>query len=323
MRVDIHYNRNSSGPIEAIFRSRGELRRLGIQVEFCRENPVQFEKGKVIAIQQTMMTEEILEGPGPLVLLERADAAISWARRYTQHPNVKKVIKGAVLKNLKMHNACRGRYHSYLLNPRKALKASVILKEEDFRKLVPGASYGAYDMMKRWISDRPLLGDRKYDIHFAGTVTYGGMEGETITRHRTSAVKAIKRIAGNHFIIEGRHAPRDEYDAAMQQSKIVVSPWGFGELAYRDYEALYAGAVLIKPDSAFVKTWPSILENEATYIPCRHDWKDLPEKVQYVKDSWKTLEEMRVRNREILLEHWQEKKIAEHYASIFESALKT
>jgi hypothetical protein len=316
--IDLHYKLNAKGPVEALLRSKDEFQRNGVDLINKGEEAIVNSNNRILMAQQFFITPSILEQNNKIILLERADASISWCRREIKHPNVKKVMKVSILRPIELNNKCWGRYHSYILDPSSTPPCRIELETEDLKKLTPGVSYGTYDVMKRWLEnsfdpdiDRPTL------IHFAGTTHYGNQH--EITRHRTSVMSEIRKIPGNHTLIDGRHIPRAVYDSTMKSSKIVVSPWGFGETAYRDYEALYAGAVLLKPDSNFVNSWPKIFENNLTYIPCSPFWDDLKDKVTYILDNWKSLREMRVKNREILLKYWKEATIVKYYLKIFES----
>lgn len=317
--VDLHYKSDSRGPVEAILRSRVELLKLGIQLNDKGPAPVVNSEGRLLAAQQFFLTPKVLDENPKIVMLERADASISWCRREANHEHVRKVVKISTLRPPALNNTCWGRYHSHLLDPKTAGPCRVELSPVVLGKLIPGASYAAYNIMKRWISQEiDMKAARPNTIHFAGTTVYG--DRHEITKHRTDAMRAVKTIPGQHVMINGRHMPRIEYDTKMTQSRIVLSPWGFGETAYRDYEALYAGAVLIKPDSGFVNTWPDVFINGVTYIPCASDWSDLKDRVKYVMDNWKSLESMRVSNRDLLLSYWSESCIASHYTKIFEEA---
>ena len=59
------------------------------------------------------------------------------------------------------------------------------------------------------------------------------------------------------------------------------SPFGLGEICYRDFEILFSGCLMIKPDMKHIKTWPNIYIPMETYIPCRWDFSDLEEKVRW------------------------------------------
>jgi hypothetical protein len=54
----------------------------------------------------------------------------------------------------------------------------------------------------------------------------------------------------------------------------MLSPFGWGEVCYRDFEAAIGGAVLIKPDMSHVETWPNIFTNNS-YIPLSWDLNEL------------------------------------------------
>ena len=49
----------------------------------------------------------------------------------------------------------------------------------------------------------------------------------------------------------------------------VLSPFGYGEICFRDFEAVLSGALLLKPDCGHLETWPDIY-GEGTYVPL--DW---------------------------------------------------
>ena len=42
----------------------------------------------------------------------------------------------------------------------------------------------------------------------------------------------------------------------------IVSPFGWGEICYRDFEAIIGGALLIKPDMSHISTWPDIFTQD-------------------------------------------------------------
>jgi hypothetical protein len=72
-----------------------------------------------------------------------------------------------------------------------------------------------------------------------------------------------------------------EYMDEMQRSKICFSPFGFGEVCWRDYEAVVAGALLVKPNMYHVVTDPNIFVENKSYVSVKWDLSDLGEKVDY------------------------------------------
>lgn len=80
--------------------------------------------------------------------------------------------------------------------------------------------------------------------------------------------------------------PQDRYYAELGDSKIVLSPFGWGEICFRDFEALCAGALLMKPDLSHMDTWPNIYIPYETYIPVSWDAEDIIEKAdQYLSND--------------------------------------
>ncbi|MDR0598525.1 MAG: glycosyltransferase [Treponema sp.] len=80
--------------------------------------------------------------------------------------------------------------------------------------------------------------------------------------------------------------PQTRYYRELDDSKIVLSPFGWGEVCFRDFEAVLAGALLFKPDMSHLKTWPNIYLPHETYVPLNWDGTDLREKTkQYLGDE--------------------------------------
>lgn len=72
-----------------------------------------------------------------------------------------------------------------------------------------------------------------------------------------------------------------KYMRELEQSKICFSPFGYGEVCWRDYEVIMCGALLVKPDMAHVQTDPNIFVPYETYVPVAWDFSDLEEKLNY------------------------------------------
>jgi hypothetical protein len=84
--------------------------------------------------------------------------------------------------------------------------------------------------------------------------------------------------------LQGR-APKRQYDREIGGSAVTLSPFGWGEICFRDFEAIASGSVLLKPDMAHLKTWPDVYHEEETYVPVRWDGSDLVERAEKILGS--------------------------------------
>lgn len=95
---------------------------------------------------------------------------------------------------------------------------------------------------------------------------------------RAPVVEQLERLATELRVL----APRDRVDQAryyreMLDAKLCVSPFGYGEICWRDFEAILCGSVLVKPDMGHVRTLPDVFIAGETYLPVRWDYADLGE----------------------------------------------
>lgn len=88
----------------------------------------------------------------------------------------------------------------------------------------------------------------------------------------------------------GVRIPQQQFYENMYNSKIVMAPIGYGEMAVRDIEAASFGSILIKPDMSHVNSYPFIYEDGVTYIACKYDWSDVEEKIDYVLSNYSKLQ---------------------------------
>jgi len=79
-----------------------------------------------------------------------------------------------------------------------------------------------------------------------------------------------KQYKNNENVSIGR-VPKKRFLQNMSNSKAVFSPFGWGELCFRDFETFIAGAALIKPSMEHINTWPDLYKEYRTYIPI--PWK--------------------------------------------------
>jgi hypothetical protein len=88
---------------------------------------------------------------------------------------------------------------------------------------------------------------------------------------------ALEPLARKGFKIlaPDRRVDQKGYYEEMRSSRICVSPFGYGELCWRDFETILMGSLLVKPDMSHLRTEPNIFVPGETYVPVRWDYSDL------------------------------------------------
>lgn len=149
-------------------------------------------------------------------------------------------------------------------------------------KLVLGPSFVTAEFLSpAFRRPRPPNPDRRpIDLHARiavnGTGWYQAMRGEA-----AAAVTSLPGIA----TATGTGIGLVRYLRELRNSKICFSPFGYGEVCWRDFEAVAKGAVLLKPDMSHVRTDPDIFLPMQTYMPLCWDLADFDDKVQQLLDD--------------------------------------
>ena len=110
---------------------------------------------------------------------------------------------------------------------------------------------------------------------------------EWYCEYRIAAVEALKPLESDYKVVasggfvETSLVPRRQYIQEIKSSRIVFSPFGWGEICWRDFEAVCYDCLLVKPSMAHIDTKPNIFIPEETYVPVRWDFSDLKEKCHF------------------------------------------
>jgi hypothetical protein len=112
---------------------------------------------------------------------------------------------------------------------------------------------------------------RQNDVSCRMGVSYAR---ETVSWHRKMAKEQLARWAPSNRVSYRK------YIHELQSSKIVVSPFGWGEINYKDYETFLAGALLVKPDMSHLETWPDLYRPHETYCPYQWNTEDLTDVIE-------------------------------------------
>lgn len=102
---------------------------------------------------------------------------------------------------------------------------------------------------------------------------------------RTLALKSCLDIPFDSMVITDASVSDRQYKRELRSSRACFSPFGYGEVCWRDFEAILYGALLIKPDMSHVETAPQFFDPFKTYIPVTWDFADVDDKVSYYLDN--------------------------------------
>ncbi len=127
--------------------------------------------------------------------------------------------------------------------------------------------------------------------------------------HRNLFLKELKKIDKKYnLLISNRLINFDEYNNELKDSKICISPFGYGEVCWRDFEAILNSCLLIKPDMNHLITEPNIYVPFKTYIPVKWDLSDLKEKCEYYLSHEEIRNEIINNSQKVLKNYFKNKE---------------
>ena len=136
-----------------------------------------------------------------------------------------------------------------------------------------------YAQMLRWTTRLPIPWKlRKIDIHQRiGGMGKPGKKQEWYQFSRSKGVESLEPLASKYNLSTTGRVSRKKYFMELCTSKAVFSPFGWGEVCFRDYEAIACGSLLVKPDMSHLQTQPNIYIPHETYVPVAWDYSDAPQ----------------------------------------------
>ena len=167
------------------------------------------------------------------------------------------------------------------------------------------------------VARAPVGGARRYDLH----ARLGGMGTKSwYERMRTQALDRVRGLK-NVSVTPQTYVNKRAYMRELAQSRICFSPFGYGEVCWRDYEAVYSGALLLKPDMSHMETTPDVFVANETYVPIRWDFEDLDDAVAaHLSNESRRLEI--ARNAYAAMHAWaREARFVDQLQRLFDPAL--
>lgn len=154
---------------------------------------------------------------------------------------------------------------------------------------------------------------------------YGIKTSVQYDEHRSRCIEELKKLPRNikvQMLENGQKVPLEQYYNLMSKSKIVVAPFGYGEMAPRDIEAAMVGAILVKPDMNHLNTFPNPYKSGLTYEQCSWNFEDLNTKIQEIfLEGWKRNQKWYVENmRKEYIEQYNPKNLIEYIYNLIKNS---
>jgi len=111
------------------------------------------------------------------------------------------------------------------------------------------------------------------------------------------------------------------YNSEMLTSRICVSPFGYGEVCWRDFEAILAGCVLVKPDMSHVETYPDVFIPEVTYVPVDWDYANLAPVIRRLSSDPVRCDSLRSSALQVLNNAFERKATVDRIATVLAPVL--
>jgi hypothetical protein len=114
---------------------------------------------------------------------------------------------------------------------------------------------------------------------------------------------------------------RRGYMKELKNSKVVISPFGWGEITLKDFEVFLTGGMLMKPSVEHMDTWPNFYEKDATYLAHNWDLSDMEERIEWAIAHDRERQEIAAEGQLRYTEHTSGRdageKFATHVSEIF------
>lgn len=191
--------------------------------------------------------------------------------------------------------------------------------ENQIGKILPGWNVGLDDKIRRLYSTRralPISSTKDIDIVCRATAN----PESWMYPLRATVIPVIKSLEHDYRVLTPeQHVTQDVYYEEMLRSKICISPFGYGEICWRDFEAVLCGCVLIKPDMSHVETEPDVFIPHETYVPVRWDFVDLPATLRRLLAHPEECERLRTNAFNVLRNYYEDNVILHRFQQIMRS----
>jgi hypothetical protein len=136
---------------------------------------------------------------------------------------------------------------------------------------------------------------------------------------RNAVIPQIESLMTRYrVLLPTSRVPQQQYYEEMFRSRICVSPLGYGEVCWRDFEAIISGCLLIKPDMSHLRTHPDVFVPGETYIPVRWDYADLADICAHYLDREPERARIAENAYRVLTDYYSSDSFVSTFASVLE-----
>lgn len=186
-----------------------------------------------------------------------------------------------------------------------------------------GVSAEFYRMLLRGSRWTSRWRRRKIDV-FCRMSLGASEKREWYCEYRNRAVEAISRLGRARTVaVSGGYnaqlVPKRQYDRELRSSRIVVSPFGWGEVCWRDFEAACVGALLVKPSMSHVASDPNIYIEHETYAPVAWDLSDVEAVCEHYLANWNEANRIIENARQVYREYFRNERFVDTVGEVLGS----
>ena len=318
MRIKLIYSSKSIPKMQfqPVIRYRDTLAKRGIKI-LDREESGDFDIAFLSCkLMKKISFDELVKERGlhgkPIVLLDSQDSPNLGHFFLTNKSEVIGYIKKQVFKNREFHwnEYSNLRHHFHLLK-----KGKIVKKEQngDMNKLLVGWNLGMSDMFKAFLNNLSSY-EKTLDVHSSGTLYCNN--NLCYIRHRSECYQRLGEVTKRRGWSFSGKCKGIDYKEKMRHAKIGVSPWGLGEICFRNFEMIRTGTIVIAPETKHLETWPDIFKPGETYIPCAPDFSDLEEKIGMLLSDYDRYKEIANNAYQLMQDCWKADIFADYFINL-------
>lgn len=144
--------------------------------------------------------------------------------------------------------------------------------------------------------------------------------------YRKAALAALEPLSAKYRAaisggyVESGLVSRRQYYRELRGSRLVFSPFGWGETCWRDFEAISYDCLLVKPDVSHLDTQPDIFIAGETYAPVKWDFSNLAEVVTFYLDNPDECDRLVANARRVYREYFKSNQFVVQICNSIEEA---